>query len=656
MKKFLKLAVLLIICISFLLQPFYITKAGAEEQGKSITILFTHDMHDSLLPFKTLKDGKVIKVGGYARLMTAIKEQKEHNPEALLVDAGDFSMGTPIQTIYQTDAPELRILGAMGYDATTLGNHEFDYRAKGLAGSLLAALASGEQLPQIVQSNVTFPTDEEGNLTESLSELKQAMEAYGVKDYTIIKKNGLKIGIFGVMGEESISMAPMAEVTFRNEIEEAKRIVKILQDKEKVDLIVCLSHSGTDPDPSASEDEILAKKVPEIDVIISGHTHTELTQPIIAGDTVIGSCIDSGKNLGVMKLTRTDSGWALDDYELIQIDDRYPEDEAILAKVAEFKAIVQNKYFDKFGLQYDDVVAKSSIQFQTPNQISVTHGEATIGNLISDAYIHTVKQVEGEAYEPITAAILPCGTVRNTIYPGEISTADAFSISSLGIGADGLPGYPLISVYLTGKELKTACEVDASIQPIMDDAQLYMSGINFTFNPNRMIFNKVTDAVIVNEDGTKEEIDDNKLYRVVCGLYSAQMLSVVGDKSFHLMSLVPKNKDGEAIVDFEDYIIYEEVDGEARELKEWYALVQYLKSFEQVDGVPQVPEEYREPEGRKVVDKNTNLVAIISNPNKISLIVYILVPTIGVLIILLIVHLIKTGRRNREKRKLKSAA
>lgn len=656
MKRFLKWSVLLFISLALLLQLHPDESVIAKAQEKSVTILFTHDMHDSLLPQKTLQDGNVISVGGYARLMTAIKDQKEIDPEALLVDAGDYSMGTPYQTIYQTDAPELRIMGAMGYDVTTFGNHEYDYRPAGLSGSLRAALLSGDPLPQIVQSNVTFKADENGNLTESLAELQQAMRDYGVKDYTILEKNGIKIGIFGVMGKESISTAPMAEVTFTSAIEEAKRVTKILREQEQVDLIVCLSHSGTDTDKSASEDEILADKVPDIDVIISAHSHTELKEAIVSGTTVIASCTDSGKNLGVIKLTQADAGWDLNNYELIQINDRFPEDIAIAQKASEFKTLVQQKYFDKFGLQFDDVVAQSQVQFQTPNQIAHIHDEATIGNLISDAYIYAVKQAEGENYEPVTAAIIPCGTIRNTIFPGDITVSDAFSISSLGIGADKLPGYPIISVYLTGKELKTSCEVDASIQPLMDDAQLYMSGINFTFNPRRMIFNKVTQAVIINEDNSLTEIDDNKLYRIVCGLYSAQMLSVVGDKSFGLMSIVPKDKNGEPIKDFEQHIIYNTVNGETRELKEWYALVKYLKSFEQVNGVPQVPSEYAAPEGRKIVDESTGFAALFGHPNKISLTIYIVLPVISILIILLLVKLIRSGRRNRAKRKEKLAA
>jgi 5'-nucleotidase / UDP-sugar diphosphatase len=648
MRKMIKKALLMLISVTMLLQTVYIPIASGEEQGKAITILFTHDMHDNLLPLRALENGNEVSLGGYARLQSAINEQKAIDPEAILVDAGDFSMGTPFQTIYQSDAPELRLLGAMGYDVVTFGNHEYDYRAEGLAGSLRAAVESGDRLPQAVQSNVIFPEDKNGNLTESLAELKEAMEEYGVRDYTIIEKNGVKIGIFGVMGEESASMAPMSEVTFADEIKEAKRVVNLLKEQEKVDLILCLSHSGTNKDLSLSEDEKLAKKVPDIDVIISGHSHTKLPEPIHIGDTIIGSAEDYGKNLGVIKLTQNgEKAWELGSYQLIQIDDSFSNDSVIQEKVEAFKQIVQEKYFDKFHMKYDEVVANSSIQFQTPEEISATHAEATIGNLISDAYIYAVKKAEGEKYIPITAAIVPCGTIRDTIFKGDITTADAFSISSLGIGADGMPGYPLISVYLTGKELKTVCEVDASIAPIMDTAQLYMSGINFTFNPNRLIFNKVTKTELVNSEGTTEKLDNKKLYRVVCGLYSAQMLSVVGDKSYGLMSVVPKNKDGEPITDFEAEILYDTENNSKSEIKEWYAVVQYLQSFEKVNGVSQIPMVYNEPQGRKIINDDKNIFALISHPNKISLTVYIAVSAILILITFILVKLIKRRIKKR---------
>ena len=143
-----------------------------------------------------------------------------------------------------------------------------------------------------------------------------------------------------------------------------------------------------------------------------------------------------------------------------------------------------------------------------------------------------------------------------------------FNSFSLGIGADGVPGYPLISVYLTGKELKTAAEIDASVSDFMTTARLYSSGLNFTYNPNRMILNKVTDVYLDDGNGGRIELEDDKLYRVVADLYSGQMLSAVTDMSYGLLSLVPKYADGTPIEDFEDVIITEN----GKELKAWDAI------------------------------------------------------------------------------------
>ena len=487
---------------------------SAEDEG--LTILFTHDLHDNFMPFDRYEDGVTKNVGGYARLYSAIKNERNKDPELLLVDAGDYAMGTLFQTIFTSDSPGLRMMGIMGYDATTFGNHEFDFRTKGLAESLKSA-KKYNSLPQIVASNVAFPVDENGEMNVEVKQLKDAMEYYGVKEYTIIEKKGIKIGIFGLMGKEADPYAPSALVEFADQVGRAKEMVKKLE-SQGVDLIVCLSHSGTSENKKESEDEILAKEVPEIDIIISGHSHTTLNEPIVVGNTIIGSAGSRGVNLGSMNISKdSDEPWKLNRYELIPIDDSLPEDELINQHIGHFKELVQEKYLNRFNMGFDEVLAYSPFNFTPHSQLGEKHDESTLGNLISDSFIYAVKEAEGEDYEPIRAAVVPKGTIRSSFVKGYITVSDVFNVSSLGVGPDKVSGYPLISVYLTGKELKTVAEVDASITPIMDVAQLYISGLNYTFNPNRLIFNKVTDAYLVAEDGTREEIKDDELYRIVAG-------------------------------------------------------------------------------------------------------------------------------------------
>ena len=273
--------------------------AGAQSPGQ-VDILFLHDTHSHLNSFLTVEEGQDVTLGGFARLKTLIDRTKEHNPDTLVLDAGDFSMGTLIQTIFHTDAPELRMLGALGCDVSTLGNHEFDYRSSGLAGALDAAVNSKDPLPALVLCNIDWETMEADGLTPDQQLLKDAFARYGMKDYVVIDKGGLKIAVFGVFGEDSLACAPTCVLKFQDITQAAQATVKEIQEKENVDMILCVSHSGTDPDSSKSEDELLAKAVPEIDLIVSGHSHTSLSQPIQYDNTYIVSCGSYGRDLGAL--------------------------------------------------------------------------------------------------------------------------------------------------------------------------------------------------------------------------------------------------------------------------------------------------------------------------------------------------------------------
>jgi 2',3'-cyclic-nucleotide 2'-phosphodiesterase (5'-nucleotidase family) len=296
-----------------------------------------------------------------------------------------------------------------------------------------------------------------------------------------------------------------------------------------------------------------------------------------------------------------------------------------------------------------DVLAESPFDFNTVGYMTDHHEEDPLGNLISDSYIYAVKKAEGDRYIPVDAAIVPVGTIRNTFFKGGVTAADVYDASSLGIGPDKVPGYPLISIWLTGRELETVCEVDASITALMEDAQLYISGVDFTFNPNRLIFNKVTAVKLHKPDGSVEKLEDNRLYRVVAGLYSAQMLSVVGDKSFGLLSIVPKTAEGMPIKDFEAYIVNEQAGGKNFEVKEWYAIAEYLQSFGKPDGVPQIPQYYGKAQGRKVIDDSHSIAALLKAPNRIALGVYGIVVLL-VLLAAFIMYRIATRRKRRQRK------
>lgn len=619
--------------------------AEASDPG-SIRILFTHDMHASLEPAKAAdKNGNLSEIGGFTRLYTAIKEARAASPDStLLVDAGDYTMGTLFQTVECTQSPELRLMGMMGYDAATVGNHEFDYTIDGFAKSLNAAAQSGEALPAYVISNIALPEGE-----PKADALREAMQNYGVKEYTVVEKSGCQIGIFGVLGEEAANLAPMsAPAVFEDVQETAKRMVQILKEQEKVDLIVCLSHSGTKEDVSESEDEQLAKAVPGIDVIISGHTHTILGSPIVAGNTIIVSSGSDSAYLGSLDIALEGGAWKVQDYALRPINASIADDGAIAGKVEAFKGLT-DEYLANYGYTYDEFIANSPYQFEDINTMFYTPGDYALGDITADSFLYSVKQAEGESYENVDVTVVPVGTIRATINKGDVTVADAFKVLSLGTGPDGLTGYPLISVYLYGRELQNLCEVDASVAGLMGDAQLYFSGLRTTYNPNRLIFNKVTDVTLLR--GSKaQEVESDKLYRVVCSLYSGQMLGYVKEKSFGILSLTPKDKNGETVTDYNKQIIYTQ---DGSEIKEWQAVVSYLSSFAEPDGISDgstIPEAYATPQGRKVADTSGGLWGILSHFNGFA---WILLSVVALLIAILVLTplLIVRGIKKRKARK-----
>lgn len=635
-----KISLLLSLMILLLLFAVPVAAEG-NVAGKELTVAFTHDLHSYLDTKRYEVNGETAEIGGFAKLKTILDNiRAEHN--TLVVDAGDFSMGTLYQTVFARRAVELRMLGFLGYDAVTLGNHEFDYGSDGLAEMLEAAMKSGERLPEIVMSNIDFANSPSDNARL----LEKTMRDYGAEDYLILDRGDVKVAVFGLIGEDAYKSAPESELVFKDIVDQAKNTVKEIEEKEEPDIIICLSHAGTWADTDKSEDEILAKAVPEIDLIVSGHTHSYLEEPIIVTDTYIVSCGEYGQNVGRIDLVQDDEGgWAVKDYELIPADEKIESDSATLKKIDEYREYV-NEFLAGYGFEsYDQIIAFSPYNFTGLREMNATHIDQAMGNLVSDAIMYGAKQAEVDDHVAIDVAVVPVGIIRAVFNRGPVTISDAYEVMSLGIGPDGIPGYPLASVYLTGKELKTVAEIDASITPIFESAQLYTAGLSYTFNPHRIIFNRATDVKLVGEDGELTEIDNDKLYRVVADLYSAQMLGAVTDLSKGILSLTLKDAQGNKVEDYNDLILY---DSEGAEIKEWHAFASYLQSFEQVDKVPVIPAEYESAQNRKVLDDSWNPVRIFRQLNTISIIIILVIVLIIVVIVLLVRFIVRRVKRRRK--------
>lgn len=231
--------------------------AGINAKGKKITILHTNDTHSCVYPLNpNLADTMLAGRGGFVRRVEMVKEERRKEPGLLLFDSGDFSQGSPYFTLYKGDV-EVGLMNLMKYDAATLGNHEFDYGMENLARLLKVA-----KFP-IVCANYDF--------TGTILEGK-------IKPYTIIKRDGVKIGVFGLSPqlEGLVLTDACAGVRYLDPVKAANDVAKLLKEKEKCDIVICLSHLGWDI--LGTDDTEVMPKTRNIDIVLGGHSHSYFTE------------------------------------------------------------------------------------------------------------------------------------------------------------------------------------------------------------------------------------------------------------------------------------------------------------------------------------------------------------------------------------------
>ncbi|MEG0629817.1 MAG: bifunctional UDP-sugar hydrolase/5'-nucleotidase [Christensenellaceae bacterium] len=634
--KYLRVFLCTILCVILSVSFFVPAFAKTPPSNEDVRILFTHDMHSNMLPFDELQaDGSVKNVGGYTRLYNAISERK--TPKTIVVDAGDFSMGTFFNAIYKTHAPDLKMLDMMGYDAVTLGNHEFDYSPEGLTDALYAA--KGEGMPQLLCANIIFPQDEVSQ------NLNRAFEEYGGKEYEVFEKDGIKIGVFGLLGAHAQSSpSTMKPIQFEDTTTAAKRCVAALKE-QGAQLILCLSHGGTSENADKSEDQLLAKAVEGIDVIISGHSHTTLEKPIVQNKTLIVSAGCYTKNLGVLDVSVTKEGVQQTNYELVPIDENIAQNDEVLAKINEYKGFVQTEYLDTLGIKYDDVAAYSPHHFTTQEEIGRTYGEFGLADMITDAYLYELEKNGMQA----DVAGINSGLIRSSILQGNVTQSKLYEILSLGQGADETAGYPLVEMYITGEELRSLCEVDVSVFPIMNEAQLFFSGVKYQYNPNRLIFNKIMTVDVKNANGEFEDLQEDKLYKVVSSQYLGEMAAMITDATYGILKITPKDANGNVITDMKNAILH---DKDGKEIKEWVALSDYVQSFEKnADGVPQIPEKYFQPRDQKSIF-GKGITDIFYNLTIFARLVYLVLIVMIVVIVGIVILVIKKRKKKNANKKV----
>lgn len=582
----------------------------AQDTAKALTIIHTNDLQSRLLGYApnraytplTLNDDSTI--GGIARVATVIKALKQKSPETtLVIDGGDVLMGTLFHTIAREESPELRLLSAIGYDAIALGNHEFDFRPLGLAQIINSALAKGN-IPALLCANAVF------SATDARDDSLHALFTRGViRPYQIFVKNGLRIGVFGLLGMAAAEVGPFAApVTFADPIITAKGIVKTLQEKERVDVIIGVSHGGVRWNAPESrwegEDVALAAAVPEIDVVIGGHSHTFLPQPVVINNTPVVQAGSEGRYVGVLNLKLENNTITTTAYHSIAINDSIAADRDIHVQVEQFQERINQKILQPRGLAF------SQILLETDFALKLKEDNSNLGDLVSDAIRWRIDQCQYNPAAPETRTVIAVasnGLIRDDLVPGLQQVSDLFRVVPLGIGeVDDAPGFGLVSFYLTAPELKKAFEVVTTVYPRKGlDFFLQISGAKFRYNPNRVLFDRVMDIEIADSAGVFAPLDlsssNQQLYKIGSNFFVGAFIKIVGDFTSGILTIIPKDRAGKPIKDLTQTLVDANpaVAG-IQEAKEWTAFLDYVRKFPDTNGnnISEVPERYRLPQGR----------------------------------------------------------
>ncbi len=605
--------------------------AAAAERKQTFTVLHTNDMHSAFIgkgpaadysPFSLNDDATR---GGFARLAALIARRRAADKKlgpVLVLDAGDYSMGTAFGAATRELGGELRLMARMGYDATTFGNHEFDLGPDGLGKEISVASKAG-RVPTVLASNSNITAND-----ATLADLQRLAKKGVIRRHLVIERGGIRFGLFGVLGKEASAYTGGAgAVTFSDAIETAKEMVKLLRETEKVDVVICLSHGGVEKGKdgrfSEGDDVRLAKEAPGIDIVIGGHSHTELQEPIIVNDrTPVVQTGKEGENLGELVITLDGGKLKVESYRLYAIDDTIAGDRSTAAEIDKLKKSVTGAVFASRGYNVDQPLAIAPRDL--PNTFTDIAASTLLANLVTDAFRRATHANIGFTANGLMRAGLTRGKSGvQTVY-------DVFAVAPLGAGVvDTTAGSALVTGYFTGQELKHLLEfllVDNPAHP--GEYFPRASGMRFRYDPSRPKFDFVTAIEIGDLDRGYKEIDitgkDQHLYSLTCPLFLGLIVMAIPKYTKGNLVLVPKNKEGQPLKSKVDALDDPRHDtpyllpppgvtdkssvatgvgiGPVREIKEWQAIMDHLRSLP-VNGkgeLPTIPVDERAAEVRAI--------------------------------------------------------
>lgn len=520
---------------------------GGGAADRHVVILFTSDEHSHVFSFSPEQDdyptatapGQGALVGGIARRAAVIAKErqaaKDAGKDSILVSAGDNQMGCLPHLAFETESIDYGAMKALGYDATTFGNHEFDFGPKALAASIAAAQKGGG-MPPIVASNIHFSATDAGDDALAAYFSPTVTDDKPVHPYKVITTaSGVKIGVLGFVGINAAHVAPnKTPVAFSAPVDpktdgdiaanlpalfaDLQPVVDKLRNEEKVDLVVALSHAGirdgSTPDTiAAGEDPQVCQHVSGIDFIVSGHAHNHDPKPVlVTNDASQKPCLvlnggAYGQELGRVEFTipadpSKGVTWDAASQKLIPVDDTTVPDATVAGSL---DGIVKNveaagpsgsilasllSHAEGMSL-VDDPAKVGDLYFHklasTDFDVTDTHA---LEWLSADAMLAEADALKAAGAAPATQIGLEsAGVIRQILKKGKtgaISAADAFNVVPLGRSpVDGTLGYPLIRGSISLLELRGALEFALARGATDSDFDLAFAGIKVEFDKTR---------------------------------------------------------------------------------------------------------------------------------------------------------------------------
>ena len=418
----------------------------------TITLIHTNDTHGNVKD-----DGK--SVIGFAKLATYAKEAKA-NENAIIVDAGDMFQGMPFANL-ENGQSVIKLANAVGYDAMTVGNHEFDFGSANFFN---------------IVKQLNFPVIASNLVTD---DGKAALESYIVKEV-----DGVKVGIFGMATEETAFKTHpnnVAGYKFTDMIAAAEKNVKTLREKEGVDVVIMVAHLGLDEGDYTSD--LVAKAVEGIDVIVDGHSHTKLENGRLVNNTLIVSTGDKLGNVGRVEIVVEDGKVENKTAKLLTYNDfaDVTPDAEVVAEIEKVEA-AQAELLNR-------VVGKTNVKLVGDRSV-VRTGETNLGQLATDAMLDLTGA---------DVALTNGGGIRASIEAGDITHNDMVTVFPFG--------NTVMVKEISGSDLKAALEHGVSEYPNEKGAFPHTAGMTFTVNAYKEAGNRISDLKV---NGVA--VEANKMY------------------------------------------------------------------------------------------------------------------------------------------------